>query len=201
VADTKNSELNQPAVPQVWENAITDSASSDLFFVVRTLAQESAVANALRASHPGLFSKVQTMEDEIAQRTASPRFNTVLLSTFAAIAFLMAIVGVYGVLAFSVTQRSAELGIRMAVGATPRSVLALVLKEGAATLAAGALAGVGAALVLTRYLATLLYDIGPTDPVTYVAVVGTLAVAAAAASFLPARRASRLDPAMTLRHE
>ena len=201
VADTKNHELNQPAVPETLINQTVSDISPDLLFLVRTLAPESVVAQTLHAGHPGLFSKVQTLDDDIAQRTASPRFNTVLLSTFAAIAFLMAIVGVYGVLAFSVTQRNAEIGIRMALGATPESVLALVMKEGAGTLFAGALAGVGGALLLTRYLATLLYGIKPNDPVTYAGVVAGLAVAALCASFLPARRASRLDPAVALRHE
>jgi putative ABC transport system permease protein len=201
VADTKNRELNQPAVPEAWINDTTNTVSADLFFLVRTLAAESAVAHVLRANHPELFAKVQTLDADIAQRTASPRFNTVLLSTFAAVAFLMAIVGVYGVLAFSVTQRSAEIGIRMALGATPESVLALVMKEGAATLLAGAIAGVAGALLLTRYLATLLYGVTATDPATYIAVIAGLALAASAASFLPARRASRLDPAIALRHE
>jgi putative ABC transport system permease protein len=133
--------------------------------------------------------------------TASPRFNTVLLSTFAGIAFLMAIVGVYGVLAFSVAQRRQEIGIRMALGASPGAVLALVMKEGAASIAVGALAGVAAALGLTRYLATLLYGVTPTDPRTYAAVIIGLALATAAASFLPARRAAVLDPLAALRHE
>ena len=201
VADTKNHELNQPAIPEAWINDTTNTVSSDLLFLVRTLAGESAVAHVLRANHPELFAKVQTLDADIAQRTASPRFNTVLLSTFAALAFLMAIVGVYGVLAFSVTQRSAELGIRMALGATPESVLALVMKESAATLAVGALAGVAGALLLTRYLATLLYGVTATDPATYAVVVAGLAIAAATASFLPACRAAKLDPAVALRHE
>ena len=200
-ADTKNRQLNQPATPQVWINDATSTYSSDLFFLVRTLASESAVSQALRAGHPDLFAKVQTLDDDIAQRTASPRFNTVLLSTFAAIAFLMAVVGVYGVLAFSVVQRSSEIGIRMALGATPEAVLSLVMKEGAATLIGGAMAGVAGALLLTRYLATLLYDVKPNDPVTYGGVVAVLSLAALCASFLPARRASKLDPAIALRTE
>jgi putative ABC transport system permease protein len=133
--------------------------------------------------------------------TASPRFNTALLSTFAAVAFLMAIIGVYGVLAFSVTQRRQEIGIRMALGATPGAVLALVVKEGAALVTAGLFAGVAGALVLTRYLATLLYGVVAADPATYAAVVVGLALAAAAAVCIPARKAAALDPAVVLRHE
>jgi putative ABC transport system permease protein len=113
----------------------------------------------------------------------------------------MAIVGVYGVLAFSVTQRRAEIGIRIALGAAPRTVLAQVMREGAVLAAAGALAGVAGGLVLTRYLATLLYGVTATDPATYAAVVIGLLLAASAASFLPARRAALLDPVVALRHE
>jgi predicted permease len=205
IADAKNQGLNHPAIPEAWVNDTNVFGNADLLFLVRTLANEEAVARALReemrANHAGIFTKVQSLDVDMAEQTASPRFNTVLLSTFAAIAFLMAVVGVYGVLAFSVAQRRAEIGIRMALGATPESVLALVMKEGAATLAGGAIAGVGAALLLTRYLTSLLYGVKATDPATYAAVVAGLALAASAASFLPARRASKMDPAVALRHE
>jgi putative ABC transport system permease protein len=205
IADTKNQGLNQPAMPEAFINDTGPASTADLLFLVRTLAGEGALGRALRealrADHPGLFTKIQTLDEAIGQLTASPRFNTVLLSTFAAIAFLMAIVGVYGVLAFSVTQRSAEIGIRMALGASPRAVLALVMKEGVVLVMAGALEGVAGSLVLTRYLATLLYGVTATDPGTYLAVVVGLALAASAASFLPARRAAVLDPVVALRHD
>ena len=206
VADAKNQGLNHPAVPEAFVNdPLSSIGPSDLLFLVRTRASEGAVARALReklqANHAGVFTKVESLDAAIGQMTVSPRFNTVLLSTFAAVAFLMAIVGVYGVLAFSVIQRSAEIGIRMALGATRGSVLALVMKEGAATVAAGAVAGVAGALLLTRYLAALLYGVAATDPATYFAVVAGLAASAAAAGFLPARRAAMLDPAVALRNE
>jgi putative ABC transport system permease protein len=205
IADTKNQGLNQPASPEALVNDTRTANAASVLFIVRTIAGEGAFARALhdqiRADHAGLFARIETLNEEIGESTASPRFNTVLLSTFAAVAFLMAIVGLYGVLGFSVAQRSEEIGIRMALGATPGAVLALVMKEGAALMAAGALAGVAAALVLTRYLATLLYGVAPTDPGTYAAVVIVLAVAASAASFLPARRAAMLDPVVALRHE
>jgi putative ABC transport system permease protein len=207
VADAKNQGLNHPAIPEAWINDTSPGpgGTAGLLFLARTLAGEAAVARALRdemhTNHPGIFTKVETLDSIIGEQTASPRFNTVLLSSFAVVAFLMAIVGVYGVLAFSVTQRSAEIGIRMALGATPESVLALVMKEGAATFVAGGLAGVAGALLLTRYLTTLLYGVRANDPATYAAVVAGMAIAASAASFLPARRASKLDPAVALRHE
>jgi putative ABC transport system permease protein len=205
VADTKNQGLNQPASPEAFVNDTRTANAASVLFIVRTLAGDGAFARALhdqlRADHPGVFAKIETLNEEIGQATASPRFNTVLLATFAAIALLMAIVGVYGVLAFSVAQRSQEIGVRMALGATPGSVLALVMKEGAVMVAAGSLAGVAGALVLTRYLATLLYGVAVTDPGTYVVVVMGLALAALVASFLPARRAATLDPVVALRHE
>lgn len=205
VADTKNQGLNQPALPEAFVNDARTANAASVLFIVRTIASDGAFARALhdelQANHPGVFAKVETLNEEIDQATASPRFNTVLLSTFAAVAFLMAIIGVHGVLAFAVAQRSAEIGIRMALGATPGAVLTLVMKEGAVLVTAGALAGVPAALVLTRYLATLLYGVTANDPGTYAAVVIGLAVAASAASFLPARRAAMLDPVVALRHE
>jgi putative ABC transport system permease protein len=205
VADTKNQGLDQPASPEAFVNDTRTANATSVLLMVRSIAHEGAFARALhdelRAGYPGSFAQIETLDEEIGQATASPRFNTVLLATFAGVAFLMAIVGVYGVLAFSVAQRSQEIGIRMALGATPGAVLALVMKEGAALMAAGALAGVGAALILTRYLATLLYGVASTDPVTYAGVVLGLALAASAASFLPARRAALSDPVAVLRHE
>jgi putative ABC transport system permease protein len=205
VADTKNQGLNQPPSPEALVNDTRTSSAANVLFIVRTIASDRAFARALHdqlhADHPGIFAGIESLNDEIGEATASPRFNTLLLATFAGIAFLMAIVGVYGVLAFSVAQRSGEIGIRMALGATPGTVLALVMREGAALVAAGALAGVAGALVLTRYLATLLYGVTASDPVTYAAVVMGLALAASAAIFLPARRAAALDPVVALRHE
>jgi putative ABC transport system permease protein len=192
-------------MPEAFVNDTDTADALELLFIVRTLAGENVFARALHdqlhTDDLGLFTRIETLDQEIGQSTASSRFNTVVLSTFATVAFLMAIVGVYGVLAFSVAQRSEEMGIRMALGATPGAVLALVMKEGAMLVASGAIAGVAAALVLTRYLATLLYGVTATDPGTYAAVVIGLAIAASAASFLPARRAAMLDPVVALRHE
>jgi len=205
VADAKSHGLNHPADPEAFINDPWSHGSKDLLFLVRTLADEGAVARALReelrANRAGLVTKVQTMDEAMDEMTASPRFNTILLSTFAAVAFLMAIVGVYGVLAFSVTQRRQEIGIRVALGATPRAVLSLIVKEGAVLVAAGLLAGVAGALLLTRYLATLLYGVTAADPATYTAVMVGLSLAAAAAVCIPARKAAALDPVVALRHE
>ena len=205
VADSRNAGLNHPPIPQAFINDTSPAGAMDLLFLVRTLAGEDALARALReelqAHHPGLIAKTETLDETLGAMTASPRFHTVLLSTFAAIAFLMGIVGVYGLLAYAVVERREEMGIRMALGATPANVTALVMREGALLAASGAAAGVAAALLLTRYLATLLYGVTATDPRTYAAVVTALMLTAAAASYLPARRAAALDPVGVLRGE
>jgi putative ABC transport system permease protein len=205
VADVKNQGLNRPPAPEAFVNNPSETSTAGLMIVMRTMAQPSMISRALqddlRASHPGFLGRVETVEETIGKLSAGPRFNMVLVTTFAALAFLMAVIGVYGVLAFSVTQRRAEIGIRMALGASPRAVLGLVLREGAVLVAAGVIAGVGGALVLTRYLASLLYGVRATDPATYLAVVAVLAAAAGVASFIPARRASSVDPLDALRHE
>jgi len=207
VADTKNNGLHRTPSPEAFVDDYRepDGGISDLLFLIRTLASEDAVARALReelrADHPGLFSKMETLDQAMGRMTASPRFNTVLLSTFAVVALVMSVVGVYGVLVFSVTQRNREIGIRMALGASPGAVLALVMKEGLVLVASGTLVGVAGALALTRSLATLLYGVKATDPRTYASVVIGLALAAAAASFVPSRRAAVMDPLAALRHE
>ena len=205
IADTKNQGMNQPPAPEALLNGDSQVMQSSTQILVRTLAAEGRVGRALReelqANHPGLLAKTETLEDAIGEMTTAPRFNTVLLSTFASVALLMAIVGVYGVLAFSVTQRRQEIGVRMALGATPQRVLVMVMQEGVILVAAGAMAGVAGALLLTRYLTSMLYGVKASDPLTYAVVVIGLALAASAASFLPARRASELDPMVALRQE
>ena len=163
------------------------------------IASDGAFARALhdelRADHPGLFTRIDTSDQEIGQSTASPRFNTILLSTFAAIAFLMAIVGVYGVLAFRWLSAAGKSASGWHWGPWPAAVLTLVMREGMVLVAAGALAGVGAGTgfdALPRHIA--LWRDGHRLLGTYAAVVIGLAVAAAIASFLPARKAALLDP-------
>jgi predicted permease len=205
MADAKNQGLNQAATPQVWINDTSPAGTADLMFLVRSLAPEETLARAFQEqvheAHPGLFTKVQSLDNAMGQLTASPRFNTVLLSGFAVLALAMAIVGVYGVLAFSVGQRHQEIGIRMALGASPTAVGSLIMKEGAALMLLGGAAGVAGSLALTRSLTTLLYGVRTTDPATYLLVLASVALAAGAASFLPARRAARVEPMVALRHD
>ncbi|MGH9431439.1 MAG: FtsX-like permease family protein, partial [Terriglobia bacterium] len=146
-------------------------------------------------------SGVETMEDIVHDSTGSRRFPMLLLSAFAFLALLLAAVGIYGVVAYSVSQRTHEIGIRMALGAQTRDVLGLVLSEGMTLVLTGAGAGVVAALGLTRLMASLLYGVRPTDPLTLAVVSVTLAAVGLLACYVPARRAAQVDPMVALRDE
>jgi ABC-type antimicrobial peptide transport system permease subunit len=139
------------------------------------------------------------MSARIATATAQSRLIAVLLGLFAAVALSLAVMGIYGVLSFAVAQRTGEIGIRMALGAERRSVLAMVLRDGAALALVGLTIGLLAALAMTRVLRAMLFEVTTTDPVTYVAMAGVLAVAVLAASWIPARRAASVDPVVALR--
>jgi putative ABC transport system permease protein len=132
---------------------------------------------------------------------AQPRFRTVLLSLFAALALVLALVGVYGVIAFAVSQRTQEIGIRMALGARARDVIALLLRQGMIPVLAGVAAGVAGALLLGRVLENLLYDVTPTDPLVLLLVPAVVSLAAASATFVPVRKAAGVDPVKAMRVE
>jgi len=201
VADSRNHGLGEPPFPQMFLNSVPP----DLMFLVRSVADErmleSEIRGSLGARHAGVLVTMQSLDDAIGEATASPRFNGVLLTSFAAVALLMAVVGVYGVLAFSVSERTQEIGIRMALGAPPLSVLVQIIREGMLLAGVGIAAGVSAAMLLTGFLKSMLYGVTPRDPVTMVLVVIGLGAAAALASALPARRASSVDPMAALRCE
>ena len=146
-------------------------------------------------------TKVRTMPEVLAGSVANRRFNTILLSVFAGLALLLASVGLYGVLAFTVAQRTREIGIRLAVGAQARDVLRLVMRDGLLLALFGVGAGIAGALAATRVLQGLLYEIAPTDPLTYVSLAFLLIIVALVACMVPARRAMRVDPIVALRHE
>ncbi len=137
----------------------------------------------------------------VDQGVAQPRFQALLIGLFAAVALVLAVVGVYGVLSYQVAQRAREVGIRIALGASRVDVVRLVIRRGLWLTTAGLAIGVLGAIGLTRYMASLLYGVGATDPATFVGVAGLLAVTSLAASFIPARRAARVDPTVTLRQE
>ena len=144
---------------------------------------------------------MKPLEEALAETIAPRRFNLLLLGAFASSAFVLALVGIYGVIAYSVAQRTHEIGVRMALGAERREVVRMIVGQGMTIAAAGILAGVAAALALTRVMTSLLYEVTPTDPVTFAAVAGALAVTALAASCGPAIKGALVDPIVALRCE
>jgi putative ABC transport system permease protein len=144
---------------------------------------------------------IKSMDQLLANSVARRRFNMLLLSVFAAVALVLAAVGLYGVMSYSVTQRSREIGIRMALGAKPSDVLRLVVKQGMTPALIGVGIGLGAALALTRVMTSLLFAVRATDPATFVIISMLLTLVALAASFIPARRATKVDPMIALRYE
>ena len=150
---------------------------------------------------PDLAPRFQAFQDVFSASLATRRFNLTLVGVFAATALLLAVAGIYGVMAYSVARRTHELGVRMALGASAPHVLRLVLRQGMLTTAVGLAIGITGALVLTRGMQSLLFDVSPTDPLTLFAVALLLGLAALLASYLPARRATKVDPIVALRHE
>jgi putative ABC transport system permease protein len=144
---------------------------------------------------------VKTMDQRVAASLANRRFAALLLAAFSCIAMLLAAVGLYGVMAQTVLQRSREIGVRMALGAAGRDVLRMILRQGAVLIGAGLACGAVAALLLTSLMKSLLFGVRPADPLTYVAVAALLLIVALFAAYLPARRATRVDPVNTLRYE
>ena len=144
---------------------------------------------------------VKTMEQRVADTLAPQRFQLLLIGTFAAMAVILAALGVYGVMAYLVTRRTREIGIRMAIGARPEQVRRQILRESLALAAIAVAAGVAGAWGLTRYLTAMLYGVTPLDGVTFSAAALVLVAVAMAASLLPARKASRVDPVVALREE
>lgn len=178
--------------------------SSRLYLVVRTAGDPMALAGAIPAAVAAIdpaqaVRSVAPMEQIIADRLGQPRFRTLVLAAFAGLALLMAAVGLYGVLAFSVAERTREIGIRVALGADSGDVLGLVVGRGLALAGAGTAIGLAAALALTRLLSGLLFDVTPGDPVTFAGIAVLLLAVATLATWLPARRAAALDPVEALR--
>ncbi len=205
VGDVRQHGLGQDARPCVYRpQAFSFLSSGNL--LVRTTGAPLALAETVRkrvleidSSQP--VANVRTMEDALASSMAERRFILLLLGGFAGSALLLAAIGLYGVIAFAVSQRTREIGIRMALGASRRSVLNQVLGSGMKLVGIGILLGGVVALGLARVLATLLYGVGPTDPATFAAVSLLLLLVALFASLIPARRAARVDPMSALRSE
>jgi putative ABC transport system permease protein len=204
VGEVRHSALNQE-FPCLYFSAATRLAPL-MDIVVRTSGRpESVLASARSRIHdldPELpLSNVRTMEEYVYNNAAQPRLNAVLLGVFAGVALLIASIGVYGVLAYSVSRRTREIGLRMALGAQPSGVLRWIAGQGMLVAAAGIGIGLASAYALSRVLASLLFEIQPRDSLTFTAVAALLAAVAFAACLVPARRASRVDPIVALRDE
>ena len=175
-------------------------------YIVRTSQNPAAMLPALRQAiwsvdKDAPITDVYTMDQIVSSSVAEPRYQTVLLGSFGALGLILAMVGIYGVISYSVTQRTSEIGIRMALGAQPQSVLRMILREGMFLAGAGIIIGIAGALALGRVLRSLLFEIKPTDPATFITVAITLALVALAACYIPARRAMKVDPIVALRYE
>ncbi len=202
VGDVKNRGLQESALPELYR---LDSDGNVFALVVRTVGDPMGVTSQIRAQVRTLDKntplKFSTMTEQMDGEVSSQRFNSILLSAFAAIALLLAAIGIYGVMSYLVTLRTREIGIRMALGARTGQVLGLVIGNAARLVGAGVAVGLGLAVGLTRYLKTLLYGVNPNDAWTLGSVAFLLIAVALLASYFPALRASRVDPSSALRSE
>ena len=183
-----------------------DYIPDDEFYVLRThlapMSLAPAIRRVIREVDPKLLiAQIGTLEALVDGSMARARLTMVLLLVAAATALGLAMTGIYGVLSYAVSQRTAELGLRIALGAGPAAVVRMVVGQGALLTLVGVVVGAVGAVVLTRYLRAVLYEVSPTDPVAFAAMAGLLFGVALAASYVPARRAARVDPMVALRHE
>jgi putative ABC transport system permease protein len=205
VADVRHASLEEQPQLQAYLPFWQSSAPA-ASIVLRTSGDPLSLASAVRKEvntiDPALaVADIRTMDQLVSESTAIRRFQTFLLSVFAGAALLLSLVGLYALLAYSVRQRTAELGLRMALGAQKRDVMRLVIGQGASLAFAGIALGLVSALVLTRLLTSLLFEVKATDAITFASVAIVFCVIALVACYVPARRAMRVDPMVALRYE
>ncbi len=209
VEDTKNLGVDRPAGTELYflqPQTSQFGVSPRMSFVVRTTGDPQAVTAAIRTSvrelDPGLpIFDLKSMSDVVGDSLVRPRFLSMLLFAFSAMALLLAGIGIYGVMAYSVSQRTQEIGVRMALGARSSDIMKMVLGHGGRLTVLGLGIGLAGAFALTRVMATLLFQVSVTDPTTFIAVVGLLVAVALLACYIPARRAMKVDPMLALRYE
>ncbi len=204
VADVKQTGLDEVSPETIYVPHGLSPSIANIQFAIRTSTDPASLGTAVRSTlrrlDPGVpIVRMRTMDAVLAQATAPARSSMLLLGLFAVVALVLAIIGVFGVLSYTVNQQTTELGIRMALGATARNVELLVLGQGVVPVLAGLVLGVAGALALTRFMESLLFGVTPTDPGTFAAAAALLASIAALATYIPARRATRVDPVRVLR--
>jgi putative ABC transport system permease protein len=214
VADIKNAGLDKPTGTELYipynqtstDPAVTSSFVGIASLVIRTKQDPQALAGPARAQVSGLdrtvpIANLSTMEDVMARSVSRPRFLTLLMTLFSSLSLMLAALGIYGVISYAVEQRTAEIGIRIALGARGDHVLRLVGKSGLRIALVGTAAGALGAFALTRFLSGLLFGVSSLDPATFLAMAGVLAAVTLLACYVPARRASRINPTVALRYE
>jgi putative ABC transport system permease protein len=205
VADTRRTGYDAAVRPETYLPH-AQSGDTAMTVVLRTAGDPAALGPALRAIVRSIdpqvaIQRVQPLDAVVSEMTAQRRLNTILLGGFAVVATLLALVGLYGVMAYSVQQRTRELGVRLALGATGSNVMALVLRDGLQLVAIGLVLGLGGALASSSLLSRILYHVKPTDPATLASIAVMTTVVSALACALPALRAWRVDPVTALRAE
>lgn len=209
VANVRNNGLNLAPQPAVFvpsaQRPDSQWAGGSVSWVVRTrlrsVALDTEIQSTLRQATGLPVSPLRSMEDVIAQSTDSQSFNMLLMSIFGAFALVLAVIGIYGVMSYLVVQRTHEIGLRMALGAQKGDVVKMIVGDGFRLIMIGIVVGIAGAVTLTRFLARFLFGINPADLPTFAVVSVILAVVALAASYIPARRAAKVDPMVALRHE
>jgi predicted permease len=208
-ADTHEDGLREERRPAIFypleqvPPILWDAMQRSMFIIARTSGDPLAITKSVQNAVMGVdrtlpvFS-IRSMEQRMSESLATARFNTQLLTVLGTIGLVLAVVGIYGVIGYFVTQRTQEIGVRVALGATPRDILALVVGQGMRPVLLGIALGAAAAAAATRVLASQLYGIGRTDPLTFAGVALVLALAAVVASVIPARRAAKVDPKTVL---
>jgi predicted permease len=214
VGDVRDRGLNQPVTPTVYFPVLGQRVYNNPAYVFRSVTY---VIRSPRTGTPAFLDEirkavwavdsnlplvnVRTMSDILDESMARTSFTLVMLAIAGAMALLLGVIGIYGVISYAVSQRTREVGIRIALGAESGQVRSMFVRQGLVLTAVGVAVGLGGAVALTRWMASLLFEVSPLDPVTYVAVSVVLIVAATLASYLPSRRATRIDPVDALRAE